>query len=78
MAMWVLGFLLFIASPKDMYLIWFLVVHIAKGAIGLILLNNMPKTYEKATEFIIINFATGITNRNHGDYRSRRANRNRK
>ena len=46
MAMWVLGFLLFIASPKDMYLIWFLVVHIAKGAIGLILLNNMPKTYE--------------------------------
>ena len=46
MAMWVLGFLLFIASPKDMYLIWFLVVHIAKGAIGLILLNKMPKTYE--------------------------------
>ena len=46
MAMWVLGFLLYIASPKDMYLIWFLVVHIAKGAIGLILLNNMPKTYE--------------------------------
>lgn len=31
----------------------------------------MPKTYEKATEFIIINFATGITNRNHGDYRSK-------
>ena len=46
MAMWVLGFLLFIASPKDMYLIWFLIVHIAKGAIGLILLNKMPKTYE--------------------------------
>jgi hypothetical protein len=46
MAMWVLGFLLFIASPKDMYLIWFLLVHVAKGAIGLILLNKMPKTYE--------------------------------
>ena len=46
MAMWVLGFLLFIASPKDMYLIWFLIVHVAKGAIGLILLNRMPKTYE--------------------------------
>ncbi len=46
MAMWVLGFLLFIASPKDMYLIWFLIVHVAKGAIGLILLNKMPKTYE--------------------------------
>ena len=46
MAMWVLGFLLFIASPKDMYLVWFLIVHVAKGAIGLILLNKMPKTYE--------------------------------
>ena len=46
MAMWVLGFLLFIASPKDMYLVWFLIVHVAKGAIGLILLNKIPKTYE--------------------------------
>ena len=46
MALWVLGFLLFIASPKDMYLIWILIVHIAKGAMGLILLNKMPKTYE--------------------------------
>ena len=45
-AMWILGFLLFIASPKDMYLIWFLIVHVAKGVIGLILLNKMPKTYE--------------------------------
>ena len=46
MVMWVLGFLLFIASPKDMYLVWFLIVHVAKGAIGLVLLNKMPKTYE--------------------------------
>ena len=46
MALWVLGFLLFIASPKDMYLIWILIVHIAKGVMGLILLNRMPKTYE--------------------------------
>jgi hypothetical protein len=46
MAMWVLGFLLFIASPKDMYLVWFLIVHVAKGEIGLVLLNKMPKTYE--------------------------------
>ena len=45
-SMWILGFFLFIASPKDMYLIWFLFVHIGKGAIGLILLNKMPKTYE--------------------------------
>ena len=45
-SLWVLGFFLFIASPKDMYLIWFLVVHIGKGVIGIILLNKMPKTYE--------------------------------
>ena len=29
-----------------MYLIWFLIVHIGKGVIGIILLNKMPKTYE--------------------------------
>lgn len=45
-ALWIVGFLLFISSPKDMYLIWILIVHIAKGAIGIILLNKMPKTYE--------------------------------
>ena len=45
-SLWVLGFFLFIASPKDMYLVWFLIVHVAKGAIGLVLLNKMPKTYE--------------------------------
>ena len=45
-ALWILGLTLFIASPKDMYLIWFLIVHIAKGILGMILLNRMPKTYE--------------------------------
>ena len=45
-ALWIVGFLLFISSPKDMYLIWILIVHIAKGVIGIILLNKMPKTYE--------------------------------
>ena len=45
-ALWIVGFLLFVASPKDMYLIWILIVHIAKGTIGIILLNKMPKTYE--------------------------------
>ena len=44
--MWILGLSLFIASPKDMYLIWFLIVHIAKGILGMILLNRMPKTFE--------------------------------
>ena len=45
-SLWIVGFLLFIASPKDMYLIWILIVHIGKGVIGLILLNKMPKTFE--------------------------------
>lgn len=45
-ALWVLGFTLFVASPKDMYLIWILIVHIAKGILGMILLKRMPKTYE--------------------------------
>ena len=45
-SLWVLGFLLFIASPKDMYLIWVLIVHIGKAVVGLILLDKIPKTYE--------------------------------
>lgn len=45
-AIWVLGFLLFIASPKDMYLIWILIIHIGKAILGLILLDKMPKTFE--------------------------------
>ena len=45
-SLWVLGFLLFIASPKDMYLIWILIVHIGKGVVGLYLLDKIPKTYE--------------------------------
>lgn len=45
-SLWIVGFLLFVASPKDMYLIWILIVHIGKGVIGLVLLNKMPKTYE--------------------------------
>lgn len=45
-SLWILGFLLFIASPKDMYLIWFLLVHIGKAVVGLYLLDKIPKTYE--------------------------------
>ena len=45
-ALWALGFTLFVASPKDMYLIWILIVHIAKGILGMTLLKRMPKTYE--------------------------------
>jgi len=45
-SLWILGFFLFIASPKDMYLIWILIVHMAKGTFGIMLLKKMPKTYE--------------------------------
>ena len=44
--LWLVGFTLFVASPRDMYLIWFLIFHIAKGILGMVLLNRMPKTYE--------------------------------
>ena len=46
LGLWFVGFLLFISSPKDMYLVWFLLVHIIKGVLGLKLLYNMPRTYE--------------------------------
>ena len=45
-ALWILGFLLYLASPKDIYLILFLLVHMFKGVAGIIILNKMPKTYE--------------------------------
>lgn len=45
-ALWIVGLLLFIANPSNFYMIWILIVHLAKGILGLILLNHMPKTYE--------------------------------
>jgi len=45
-SLWIIGLLLFIASPSSLYLIWVLIIHFVKGILGLILLNNMPKTYE--------------------------------
>ena len=44
--LWFVGFLLFVATPREMYLIWILIVHIIKGVLGLKLLYNMPRTYE--------------------------------
>lgn len=46
LALWVVGLLLFITSPSNMYLIWVLIIHLVKAILGLILLNAMPKTYE--------------------------------
>jgi hypothetical protein len=45
-ALWSIGLLLFIATPKNFYMIWVLIVHLFKGILGLILLNHIPKTYE--------------------------------
>ena len=44
--LWVLCFCLCLTAPKEMYYTWILTIHIAKGILGLILLNGMPKTFE--------------------------------
>jgi hypothetical protein len=44
--LWIVGFLLFMESPGDLYLIWVLIVHLFKGILGLSVLNKIPKTYE--------------------------------
>ena len=46
LSLWALGFLMFLASPKDLYLIWILIFHVFKAIIGLIILRRIPKTYE--------------------------------
>ena len=45
-AIWIAGLFIFFSKPSDLFLIWFSIVHIPKGALGLCLLNVMPKTYE--------------------------------
>jgi hypothetical protein len=45
-ALWLVGLLLFISSPGNMYLIFVLSIHPFKGILGLIILSSMPKTYE--------------------------------
>ncbi len=45
-ALWLVGLLLFISSPGNMYLILVLCVHPFKGILGLFILGSMPKTFE--------------------------------
>ena len=45
-SLWIVGLLLFISNPSKFYLIWVLLLHLFKGIFGLIILSNMPKTYE--------------------------------
>lgn len=43
---WFIGLILFLFSSKTLYLIWILIIHVARGIFGLIILSTMPKTYE--------------------------------
>ena len=45
-SLWLVGLLIFLSSPKNLFLIWVLIIHVAKSILGLVLLNSMPKTYE--------------------------------
>jgi len=45
-ALWLVGLLIFLSSPKNLFLIWVLIIHVAKSILGLVLLNSIPKTYE--------------------------------
>jgi hypothetical protein len=50
LGLWMVSLLLFIASPKTLFLIWVLFLHVGKAVLGLILITNMPKTYEVMDE----------------------------
>ena len=43
---WIFGFFVFCVKPRDLWLIWLLVIHLAKGGFGFLILNVMPKTQE--------------------------------
>lgn len=45
-SLWIIGFLLFIVSPSEMYLVWLLIIHVGKGIFGIILLSSFPKTFD--------------------------------
>jgi len=46
LSLWIVGFFMFLSSPKNLYLIWILIFHVAKSVLGFIILDSMPKTYE--------------------------------
>jgi hypothetical protein len=51
--MFILGFILFIGSPKNMGYIWLHIGHTARGIIGFILLNRLPKSHDIIDELDI-------------------------
>ena len=46
LGLWLVGVLIFLSSPKNLYLIWVLIFHLAKSILGFVILESMPKTYE--------------------------------
>lgn len=46
MGIWIVGLLLFIASPSQLFYVWFLILHVPRSVLGFVLLSNMPKTFE--------------------------------
>ena len=44
--MFLLGFILFVSSPKDMAYIWMHLFHIPRSIIGLLLLKRLPRSHD--------------------------------
>lgn len=44
--LWVICIILFIFSPENFFLAWILTIHLAKGVIGMLVLQKIPLTYE--------------------------------
>jgi hypothetical protein len=44
--LWIICIILFIFSPENFFLAWVLTIHLAKGIIGMLVLQKIPLTYE--------------------------------
>lgn len=44
--LWTISLLIFFAAPSDLWFTWILIPHVGRGILGIILINNFPKTYE--------------------------------
>jgi hypothetical protein len=53
LSMFILGIILFIGSPKNLAFIWLHTGHAARGFIGFILLNRLPKSHDIVDELDI-------------------------
>lgn len=44
--LWLIAFFLFLTSPSTYFLVWVIIPHVGRGILGLILVSQIPKTYE--------------------------------